>query len=98
MTNEDLTKDIADDVASKSEDIAGTLGHRQRRASTAKGVDMAGDRSRRTSLLQGRGRDWRSRSENFGGHLKGADETDVRLNADRHLFEIITAAQPDPRP
>ena len=32
MTNEDLTKDIADDVASKSEDIAGTL----------KGVDSEG--------------------------------------------------------
>ena len=75
-------------VEAKSENIAAYL----------KGVDMAGDRSRRTSLLQGRGRDWRSRSENFGGHLKGADETDVRLNADRHLFEIITAAQPDPRP
>ena len=54
MTNEDLTKDIADDVASKSEDIAGTLGHRQRRASTAKGVDS-----------EGRGHGWRSKSENI---------------------------------
>ena len=62
MTNEDLTKDIADDVASKSEDIAGTLGHRQRRAWTwleievgehrcFKGVDETGDRGRRTSVV-----------------------------------------------
>ena len=47
---------------------------------------------------EGRGDRWRSRSENIVGHLKGVDETDVRLNADRHLYEIMTAGQPDRRP
>ena len=71
MTNEDLTKDIADDVASKSEDIAGTLGHRQRRASTAKGIDSEG---------RGQRRAWTWLEIEVGEHrcFKGVDETGDR--------------------